>query len=62
MPIPVRDMADIHDRMPAIIPRELADTWLLESTKTADVIQQARTDIVIERVSPPTEPTLFDMV
>jgi len=58
----VGDMADIHDRMPVIIPRELADTWLAESAMITDVIRQARTDIAIERVSPPAEPTLFDMV
>lgn len=56
----VGEMADVHDRMPVIVPRELADTWLLESTKTAEVIRQAVTAIDIERV-PPEEPTLFDM-
>lgn len=57
----VGEMADIHDRMPVIVPRDLADTWLLESTKAAEVIRQAVTAIDIERV-PPEEPTLFDMV
>jgi len=58
----VGDMADIHDRMPVIIPRELIDAWLLESSKIAEVMRQAVTELAIDAVSPPTEPTLFDMV
>jgi len=35
---------------------------LLESSKAMEVIRQAVTELGIERVSPPAEPTLFDMV
>jgi len=56
------DLWEIHDRMPVIVPRELADTWLTESSQIADVIRQAKTDVEVENLSQPTEPTLFDMV
>ena len=56
----VGDMLEIHDRMPVIVPRELADTWLLESGKAMEVIGQAVTELGIENLTP-KEPTLFDL-
>ena len=58
----VGDMLDIHDRMPVVVPRELADTWLLEASKIAEVLERAVTELAIESTVPPPEPTLFDMV
>jgi len=52
----VGDLWEIHDRMPVIVPKELADTWLMENSRIAEVIRQARTDVEYERVSPPAEP------
>jgi hypothetical protein len=48
--------------MPVIVPRELADTWLTEGSQIAEVIRQAKTDDEHEPVSPPREPTLFDLM
>ena len=56
----VGDLADIHDRMPVIIPRELVDTWLTDGTQIAEVLRQAVTEIGFENLDAP-EPTLFDM-
>jgi len=58
----VGDMLEIHDRMPVVVPRELADTWLLEASKITEVLGQAVTELAIENLAPPPEPTLFDMV
>ena len=57
----VGDLADIHDRMPVIIPRELIDTWLTESSQIAEVLRQATTEIGFENLDAP-EPNLFDMM
>jgi len=54
-------IADIHDRMPVIIPRELVDTWLTDGTKIAEVLRQAVREIAFENLEAP-EPNLFDMV
>ena len=43
----VGDMLDIHDRMPVVVPRELADTWLLEASKIEEVLGQAVTELSI---------------
>jgi len=57
----VGDMLEVHDRMPVIVPRELADAWLAESASIAEVLKQATTELGMELVSPPAEPTLFDL-
>jgi len=46
----VGDMLEIHDRMPIIVPPELIDTWLLQPSKIAEVLQMAVTEIGIEPV------------
>ena len=57
----VGDQLEIHDRIPVIVPPELIYTWLAESAKTMEIIQQAITELWIDNLSAP-EPTLFDMV
>ena len=57
----VGDMLEVHDRMPVIVPRELADAWLMESASIAEVLKQAVTELGMELVSPTAEPTLFDL-
>jgi len=57
----VGDQLDVHDRIPVIVPRELIYTWLAESGKIMEIIQQAVTELRIVNLSAP-EPNLFDMV
>ena len=57
----VGDMLEIHDRMPVVVPRELVDTWLLEVSKIAEVLERAVTELSVESLAPPPESTLFDM-
>lgn len=43
-------LADIHPRMPVIIPRDLADVWLTDGTQIAEVLRQAVTALAFEPV------------
>lgn len=42
---PTAELARLHDRMPLILPEELADAWTRPATRAEDLIPHARTDL-----------------
>ncbi|MBQ7252903.1 MAG: SOS response-associated peptidase family protein [Kiritimatiellae bacterium] len=42
---PTAELARLHDRMPLILPEELADAWTRPATRAEDLLPHARTDL-----------------
>ena len=46
---PSEDLAQIHDRMPLILPKERIDEWIRPDTKPEELLAYALTDMVMEK-------------
>ena len=46
---PTAELLRIHDRMPLILPKELAPLWIRPETKADELLKYALTDMVIEK-------------
>ena len=47
---PGRDVAEIHDRMPVIIPQERISEWITPKTNPAEIMPYILTDMITEQV------------
>ena len=47
---PSEDIRFIHDRMPAILPREVVEEWIRPDSKPDEVIKTAMTDMIFEKI------------
>jgi putative SOS response-associated peptidase YedK len=47
---PGEEIRFIHDRMPLIMPEHLIDEWIRPDTRPEDILGQALTDMVFEKV------------
>jgi len=48
---PSEEIRFIHDRMPLMLPDQCIDEWINPTANPAEIIQNAQTDILFERVS-----------
>ena len=47
---PSEDIRFIHDRMPVILPREAVEKWINPDSKPDEIIKNAMTDMVFEKI------------
>ena len=48
---PSAELLKLHDRMPVILPESVIDDWLLHGSNPEEIINNALTDMVIERTN-----------
>ena len=47
---PSEEIRFIHDRMPVILPREAVEKWIKPDSKPDEIIKEAMTDMVFEKI------------
>jgi len=47
---PSEEIRFIHDRMPVILPREAVEKWIKPDSKANEIIKEAMTDMVFEKI------------